>query len=75
MSKGGWHLEEKQVRVSGKPRYLWSAVDQEGEVLDFYLTETRDRDAALTFLRRALKRHRTPEAIPEDTANSGGSAR
>ncbi len=75
MGKDGWHLEEKRVRVSGKPRYLWSAVDQEGEVLDFYLTESRDKDAALTYLRGALRRHRTPEAMPEGMATSGGSAR
>ena len=63
MKRTSWHLEEQQVKVSGKPGYLWKAVDQEGEVLDFYVTATRDRDAALAFLRRVLKKHKIPEVI------------
>ena len=43
----GWHLEVKQIKVSGKPGYHWCAVDQDGEVLDFYFTPTRDEGAAL----------------------------
>jgi putative transposase len=63
MKRTGWHLEEKQVKVSGKPGYLWTAVDRDGEVLDFYFTAIRDRDAALAFLRRALKRRKIPEIV------------
>src|ERR1700693_2210171 len=29
-----WHLDEVFLRISGKPQYLWHAVDQDGEVLD-----------------------------------------
>ena len=52
MKQVGWHLEVKQVKVSGKPGYHWCAVDQDGEVLDFYFTPTRDEGTALAFLRR-----------------------
>ena len=41
-------------------RYLWRAVDHEGEVLESYVTKTRDKAAALAFLRRAMKRHGQP---------------
>ena len=71
MSKVGWHLDEQQVKASGKPRYLWRAVDQAGETLDFYMTETRDRVAALAFLRRKLRGHH----IPEDVADEAGFKR
>jgi putative transposase len=67
MKQRGWHLEEKRVKASGKPGYLWCAVDQDGETLDFFFTATRDRDAALAFLRRVLKRSRIREIVaPED---------
>ncbi len=47
-------------------RYLWRAVDHEGEVLESFLTTTRDNAAALTFMRKALKRHGSPAVITTD---------
>ncbi|HSQ95230.1 MAG TPA: IS6 family transposase [Croceibacterium sp.] len=58
-----WHLDEVYVKVGGEMHYLWRAVDQEGEVLESYVTKTRDKAAALTFLKKALQRHGSPEAI------------
>ena len=54
--------------------YLWRAVDQEGEILESYITKTRDKDAALTFMKKALKRHGSPEAITTDGLRSYGAA-
>src|SRR5690349_3225429 len=34
--------------------YLFRAVDSYGQTVDFYLSETRDREAAKLFLRKAL---------------------
>src|SRR5262249_60215621 len=34
--------------------YLFRAVDSQGQTVDFYLSETRDREAAKLFLRRAM---------------------
>jgi putative transposase len=50
--------------------YLWRAVDQEGEILESYITRTRDKAAALTFMKKALKRHGWPEAITTDGLRS-----
>ena len=47
-----WHLDEVFVRINGKIHHLWRAVDQEGEVLEAYVTKSRNRKAALTFLRK-----------------------
>lgn len=41
-------------------------MDQEGEVLVSYVSKTRDKKAALTFMKKALKRHGSPEAITTD---------
>lgn len=49
-----WHLGAVYVKVGGETRYLWRAVDQEGEVLESYVTKTRDKDATLTFMKKAL---------------------
>ena len=34
--------------------YLFRAVDSHGQTVDFYLSETRDRESAKIFLKRAL---------------------
>jgi len=34
--------------------YLWRAVDQEGEILESFITRTRDKAAAMTFMKKAL---------------------
>ena len=50
----GWHMDETFVRIAGKWMYLFRAVDAHGQTVDFYLSETRDREAAKLFLKRAL---------------------
>ncbi len=50
--------------------YLWRAVDHEGEVLESFVTKTRDKAAALTFIKKALKRHGSPKAITTDGLRS-----
>ena len=61
-----WHRDEMYVRVNGEMVYLWRAVDHEGEVLESYVTRTRDKAAALRFMKKALKRHGSPAAITTD---------
>jgi putative transposase len=65
-----WHLDEVYVKINGEMHYLWRAVDHEGEVLESYVTKTRDKKAALTFMKKALKRHGSPEAITTDGLRS-----
>ena len=62
------------VKLNGEMVYLWHAVDHEGEILESYLTKTRDKDAALTFMKKALKRHGAPEKITTDGLRSYGAA-
>ena len=58
-----WHLDEVFVKINGETHYLWRAVDHEGEVLEVFATKSRDRRAALKFLKRALKRYGRPSTI------------
>ena len=55
-----WHPNEMYVKLNGEKVYLWRAVDHEGEVLESYVTKARDKAAALTFMKKALKRHGSP---------------
>ena len=61
-----WHLDEMYVKLNGEMVYLWRAVDQEGEILESFVTKKRDKEAALSFMKKALKRHGSPEAITTD---------
>ncbi len=65
-----WHLDEMYVKVNGEMRDLWRAVDHEGEILESFVTQERDKAAALRFMKKALKRHGSPEAITTDGLRS-----
>jgi putative transposase len=65
-----WHLDEMYVKVNGEMRYLWRAVDHEGEVLESFVTRDRDKAAALKFMKKAMKRYGRPEAITTDGLRS-----
>jgi putative transposase len=69
-----WHLDEVFVKINGETHYLWRAVDHEGEILESYVTKTRDKKSALAFMKKALKRHGSPEAITTDGLRSYGAA-
>ena len=61
-----WHLDEMFVKINGETHYLWRAIDQEGEVLESYVTKKRDKKAPLRFMKKALKNHGPVEAITTD---------
>lgn len=52
-----WHLDEMYVKLNG-------------EIMESYVTKTRDKAAALTFMKKALKRHGSPEVITTDGLRS-----
>jgi putative transposase len=62
------------VKLNGEMVYLWRAVDHEGEVLESYVTRTQDKGAALAFMKKALKRHGSQEAITTNGLRSYGAA-
>ena len=62
------------MKINGEKHYLWRAVDHEGEVLEAFATKTRDKAAALKFLKKMMKRHGDPKAIVTDRLRSYGAA-
>jgi len=73
-SRARWHLDEVFVKINGVRYCLWRAVDHEGELLESFVTKTRDRKAALKFLRKSLKRHGRADEIVTDRLRSYGAA-
>ncbi len=54
------------VRINGETHYLWRAVDHEGEVLAVFATKRRNRNAALKFRKRPMKRYGQAKVIVTD---------
>jgi hypothetical protein len=67
-----WHMDETFVRIAGRWRYLFRAVDSGGQTVDFYLSETRDRETAKCLLKRALANpdNRPPHVFARDRLRS-----
>ena len=69
-----WHLDEVYVKINGEMRYLWRAVDHEGEALESFVITTRDKAAALKFIKKAMKRHGRTGAVVTDGLRSYSAA-
>ena len=56
-----WRLDEIYVKING-------------EVLESYVTTTRDKAAELAFIKRVMKRHGQPQRVVTDGLRSHGAA-
>ncbi len=66
-----WHLDEMVIVIRGRHHWLWRAVDNEGEVLDFLVQSMRNAKAALMLMRRLLKKQGwAPTRITTDKLRS-----
>jgi transposase-like protein len=69
-----WRLDETYIKVKGEWKYLYRAVDTHGQTIDFLLTEHRDKEAALRFLKKAIRRNGLPETITIDGSDANEAA-
>ncbi|MDP3677289.1 MAG: DDE-type integrase/transposase/recombinase, partial [Novosphingobium sp.] len=65
-----WQLVVLYVGINGEMHFLWRAVAHEGEILECFVTRTRDKSAAVRFMKKALKRHGRAEKIVTDGLRS-----
>jgi transposase-like protein len=49
-----WHVDETYVKVAGRWRYVYRAIDQSGQVVDVFVSIRRDAKAARRFFERAI---------------------
>ncbi len=61
-----WHIDEVFVKIKGKRHYLWRAVDHEGEVLEAYVSQRRNKKEAYKFLKKLMKKYGKPKSIVTD---------
>jgi len=68
--RGGdrWFVDETYVKVAGRWRYVYRAVDQHGQVLDVYVSVRRDTPAATRFFQSAIGTHGEPVEVTTDRA-------
>src|SRR5262245_50367338 len=66
-----WRMDETSIKIKGQWYYLYRAVDKHGQTIDFLLTEHRDTDAALRFLKKAIRRNGLPETITIASVDCG----
>ena len=51
---GRWQVDETYVKVAGRWRYVYPAIDQSGQVVDVFVSIRRDAKAAWRFFERAI---------------------
>ncbi|KAB8315623.1 IS6 family transposase [Tolypothrix campylonemoides VB511288] len=63
-----WRVDETYIKIKGVWKYLYRAVDSDGNTLDFMLSAKRDGRAAARFFRKVLKAQHTqaPRVINVD---------
>ena len=65
---GRWFVDETYVRVAGKWRYVYRAIDENGQVIDVFVSAKRDARSARVFFTTAIAAHGEPTEITTDKA-------
>jgi transposase-like protein len=67
-------MDETYIKVRGQWKYLYRAVDRDGDTVDFLFAAHRDRATARRFLERAIGQHGEPETITIDRSGANTAA-
>jgi IS6 family transposase len=49
------HLDETTIKIKGEWKYLYCAINERGNTIDFYLSHRRNANAAKRFLKTLIK--------------------
>ena len=72
-----WGVDENYIKVKGKWKYLYRAVDKKGGTIDFFLSHKRDSKSAKRFFKKILnklKDYERPSIITTDKNPAYNSA-
>ena len=69
-----WRMDETYIKIKGKWRYLYRAVDKYGATVEFMVSKKRDRAAAKAFFRKAFRYNRMPYRINVDKSGANKAA-
>jgi transposase-like protein len=65
-----WYVDETYVKVKGQWCYLYRAIDQEGNLVDSRLSQTRDMEAAKAFFKQTQDVAESPALVVTDGLRS-----
>lgn len=69
-----WRMDETYIKVGDKDRYLYRAVDKQGNTVDFLLTKRRMKGSAQKFLNKAIGNNGKPRLINIDKSGANTQA-
>ena len=69
-----WRMDETYIKLKGQWKYLYRAVDKEGQSIDFLLTTHRDNEAALRFFKKAVRLHGLRDKVTIDKSGANTAA-
>lgn len=67
-------MDETYIKIKGAWKYLYRAVDKEGNTVDFLLTARRDAAAARRFFDKAIRYHTAPGKVTMDKSGANRAA-
>ena len=65
-----WRMDETYIKVGGKDRYLYRAVDKYGDTIDFLLTKRRMKGSVQKFLNKAIGNNGKPRIVNIDKSGA-----
>src|SRR5471032_3167131 len=65
-----WRTDETYIRVKGEWRYLYRAVDKDGNTIDFLLRAHRDKTSARRYFEKSIAQNRVPETVTIDKSGA-----
>ena len=65
-----WRMDETYIKVKGKWKILYRAIDKAVNTVDFLLRANRDRKTVLRFFKKAIKSNGTPEKVNIDKSDA-----
>ena len=67
-------MDETYIKFRGEWKYLYRAVEEAGDTVDFLLRAHRDKAAARRFFEQAFERNGAPEKVTIDKSGSNVAA-
>ncbi|MBL6990992.1 MAG: DDE-type integrase/transposase/recombinase [Bacteriovoracaceae bacterium] len=61
-----WKIDETYIKLAGRWYYLYRAVDNDWQTVDFHFSKRRNKTAAHKFLKKAIKNNGIPEKVNSD---------
>jgi putative transposase len=69
-----WRMDETYIRVKGEWKYLYRAVDKDGNTIAFLLRARRDKTAARRYFEKSIAQNGVPETVTIDKSGANLAA-